>query len=141
MGLHYPLGYVGYEVEFLKTFINLLDDFCTGCHTNDDVGDDCNLCPMGHLIITAKGYLLGSYGDSETMLQVKEEITSISPYPLFNTNWIFKDKRGPDRLLRLRELLKDLDFSRHNNIRFFNIEQNILSRLYERVKDEIHKEK
>lgn len=57
MGLHYVFGYVNYELDFLDTFIRLLDAFCSSCHTNDDVGD-CYVCPIGVLVYASKKYIL-----------------------------------------------------------------------------------
>jgi hypothetical protein len=118
MSLHYPFEYGGYERAFLSTFINLLDEFCTGCHTNENDGlqGKCGNCPVGFLVLTSKDYILESIPSkvlvekTKIMSKIKNEIKPIEPHPMFNPNWIFTIKRGEDRLLPLRELLKDLDF-------------------------------
>ena len=115
MGLHSPFGYVGYDEAFLKTFIDLLDRFCRGCHTDADFGG-CHNCPVGKLIYDSKGYILDVYEPVKlteytiVMKKVKKEIKKIEPHPCFNSEWIFQKMREGDTLLALRELLKDLEF-------------------------------
>jgi len=112
MGIHSPFGYVGYEKKFLKTFINLLDDFCSRCHTDRDFHKGCRGCPVGNLIYEAKEYLLNAY-ESDTFLKeakifriIKEEIKNIEPHTIFKG---FATLNIKDRLLKLRKLLKKLE--------------------------------
>ena len=141
MGVHYPFGY-RYETAFLHTFIELLDNFCSGCHTNKDVNKNCRLCPVGQLIYASKDYLLRAYEPAkaemspaaikrkaifryikqETQLirAIKKEVRKINPKPHLNSNWIWDKKRSKDMLLPLRELLKDLEFYHDWRIRSYS---------------------
>lgn len=48
--------------------------------------------------------------EGDAVRGIKEEAAKIEPHPFFHGQWIWEDKRAPDPLMRLRELLKDLDF-------------------------------
>lgn len=116
MGLHYPFGYAGYELRFLDTFIYLLDNFCSSCHTNKDVNGNCKQCPIGNLIYKSKEYMQEAYEpgslkeEAKIVKEIKTRIRKIKPSPLFNATWITAHKRNKDTLLPLRELAKDLEF-------------------------------
>lgn len=60
MGLHSPLGYVGYIRPMAKTIIDLIERFCSACHTNNDYDKGCKGCPVGQLIYEARDYILTS---------------------------------------------------------------------------------
>jgi len=115
MGLHYPFGYTGHEVDFLNTFVNLLDTFCSHCHTNEDVKFNCMKCPVGNLVEASKEYLLNAHESKnfkeERLLikRIKKEIKNIEPCPLFNPNWIWDTKRT-DMLEDLRKLKLDYEY-------------------------------
>ena len=143
MGLHYPFGYVGYEGSFLKTFIELLDNYCCSCHTNDDVKGDCKKCPIGNLIYSSKDYILSAYEykvlDRETKIikSIKREIKKIEPSPFFNGCFAFEGKRNKDELLILRELLKDLEFYKHQNLYSFVLREGIRGKMLNEVSKKV----
>lgn len=145
MGIHYPFGYTGYESAFLHTFIELLDNFCTGCHTNDDVNQNCRLCPVGQMIYASKEYLLKAYEgqdlkeEKKVIKAIKVEIKKIKPCPHFQNNWIFNEKRNKDKLLKLRELLKDLRFFEGNHLLGFIYKSKIEERIFKQVLKETKK--
>jgi hypothetical protein len=58
MGLRSPFDYSGYEVTMAEVLINLLEKFCSGCHTNEDYRRHCKGCPAGQLIYRCRKYLL-----------------------------------------------------------------------------------
>ncbi|MFA5299080.1 MAG: hypothetical protein WC389_12810 [Lutibacter sp.] len=73
MGLHAPFGYVGYESTMAQTIIDLLDKFCSGCHTNDDYHKGCRGCPCGNLICECREYILGAMLEDEHHKQYTTE--------------------------------------------------------------------
>lgn len=139
MGLHFPFGYVGHETAFLNTFIDLLDNFCSGCHTDEDVGGDCRKCPVGQLVYASKEYIEGAYEsahlrkEANLIKKIKKEIKKIKPYPHFNGNWIFDSHRNKDKLLPLRELLKDLMFFHEQFVHPFTMEEKMRIRIYKEM--------
>ncbi len=142
MGIHYPFGYVGYESTCLHTFIFLIDSFCSGCHTNQDVGS-CRQCPVGKLVFKAKEYLLNAYEsdictqEAKILRKIKRAIKRIDPHPLFNNGWIWEEKRSTDELLSLRELLKDLEFVEDERLRDWCLQSQIRRRIRKKVEKEI----
>jgi len=52
--------------------------------------------------------------ESDIIRAIKVELEKIEPHPNFHAQWIFEDKRAPDPLLKLRELVKDLQFIRNH---------------------------
>ena len=123
MGMHYPLGYSGYETQFLKTFIELLDRFCHNCHTNKDVNGNCEKCPMGYLIYASKKYMLNIHKklydkkENKILQSMKKEIKNIEPHPCFDTYFIFDKKKPKDSLLKLRKLLKELEENKNKKLK------------------------
>lgn len=132
-GIHYPLDYVGYERAFLNTFIELLDTYCTGCHTNDDVKGYCVRCPVGKLVYASKDYILKAYesdlpqaGEEKKLIRkIKREIKDIHPHPFFNGNWVWQNKLNPDCLGTLRRDLTQLEFMTKNQLKHWEITENI----------------
>lgn len=61
MGIHSCFGYVGYEDTALKSFIETIERFCNGCHTNDDFDGSCDKCPAGIFVNKCKSYLLSCH--------------------------------------------------------------------------------
>jgi len=134
MGVHSPFGYVGYTRTMAKTIVYLLDNFCMGCHTNDDFEGKCELCPVGILIHYAKEYIADTNVHDKQLAEVveaiKEEVANIEPSPFFNADLILFDKRQPDKLGRLRELIADLDFLESKRVHPLILKQETLKRLY-----------
>jgi len=145
VGLSYPFGYVGYELSFLNTFIYLLENYCSSCHTNRDVDEDCMKCPIGQLIFASKDYLLKAHKystikeEAKIIKSIKKEINNIGPKPMFNTCFIFDKKRNNDQLMELRKLERDLDFFKCSFTRDFKLEKNIRIPIRKRVESEILK--
>jgi len=144
MGLHYPFRYTGHELDFLNTFIFLLDNLCNQCHTNDDVNGNCRKCPVGQLIFASKEYLLSSQGsmineEARILRAIKSQLQIINPEPLFNVSFIFAKKRNKDILLPLRELQKDLDFFNCSFTRDFQLQENIRVAVRKRAEDDLAK--
>jgi len=145
MGIHYCFGYVGYEITTLKTMIDLLDRFCTGCHTNDDVQGNCAKCEVGALVLKCKEYLLHAYesvnlkDEAKLFKRMKIEIKKIIPTPLTNNYFIFQDGRGRDEFYKLRELLKDIEFE--DNKRQWRISSKIIENIERRLHLEYIKNK
>lgn len=116
MGVHYPFGYVGYETACLRTAIDLLDAFCGGCHTNDDVMCDCSKCEVGALVLKCKAYMLDAYESPHNreevriLRRIKKLIKPIKPHPGFHSTLIFEDARKVDKVEPLQRALKDLEF-------------------------------
>jgi hypothetical protein len=139
MGLRYPFGYGGYECAFLHTFIELLDMYCTGCHTNDDVNGNCMECPIGKLVYASKDYVMQAYESDmlkaakevKLLRKIKRSIKDIRPHPLFNACWIWQDERTPDVLATSRELLADLEFMSNIKLQDFRVRENII-KLYKK---------
>lgn len=50
---------------------------------------------------------------------IKAEVKKIEPHCFFHSQWIWEDTRLPNPLLRLTELIKDIDFI--NNARYMNL--------------------
>jgi hypothetical protein len=117
MGIHYPFKYVGYEGAFLHTFIDLIDNFCTNCHTNDDVDNDCGKCPIGNLIFAAENYLMNAPDwykqckafkeELKVLKRIKQELFNFDLKPGVNSQIFLAKHREKDKLLKLREYLKD----------------------------------
>ena len=62
MGIHTWFGYVDYELQCLDSFINLFENFCESCHTDEDWGyDGCRACPIGNCLVKFRDYLADSY--------------------------------------------------------------------------------
>lgn len=123
MGIHYPIGYSGYEIQFLKTFIELIDRFCHNCHTNKDVNGNCKKCPIGYLIYTSKRYMLEVHEslcdkkETKILQLIKKEIKKIEPHPCFDTYFIFDKKKPKDSLLKLRKLLNELEKNKNKKLK------------------------
>ena len=58
MGLRPPFGYVGYEHKMAMAFVNVLDNFCSYCHTNKDYENGCRGCPAGRFVFACREYIL-----------------------------------------------------------------------------------
>jgi hypothetical protein len=59
--------------------------------------------------------------EGDVIRAIKAEVAKIEPHPFFHSQWIWEEKRMPDPLLKLRELIKDLEFiykNRFNDFRF-----------------------
>lgn len=115
MGLRAPLGYSGQTTKFLELYLYLLDNFCTGCHTNDEYNKNCGKCPIGALMGEAKEYVLTTYdGDlnpteKEVLDEIRKELSTLTPHPLFNAS-IILDKTPIDKLRVLRRLAHNYDY-------------------------------
>lgn len=121
MGLHSPFGYVHYEETMLKTLIQLVDDYCTSCHTDQDYNEGCKGCPVGSLIYNCREYLLDVYITpydkceyqkkyNETLLNIRKSLKRFKPHPGFNSTWILQDAPTKDKLAKLRWYLRELDY-------------------------------
>jgi hypothetical protein len=140
MGLHSPFGYVGYGKTFAETIIYLVENFCGGCHSNDDFTGKCKGCPVGQLIYAAKDYISDMYVEKPkkafimtpaeaiavmdkdkvlshllnkkaSLLQaLKKEVKKIEPHPLMLAQWIWEVEKAKDALLPLREAIANIDF-------------------------------
>jgi hypothetical protein len=59
MGIHHWTGYVNEDAHCIRAFKTLVDEFCTGCHTSEDVGG-CSRCEIGRANDMMRKYLLES---------------------------------------------------------------------------------
>lgn len=122
MGLQSPFGYAGYETAFTKLFIELIENFCGSCHTNETHGGDCRSCPVGQLVYASRQYVLEAYEsdilteESEILRKIKKAIKPIEPSPMMLAQWIWETKRMPDPLMELKEANKDLEFLTHSRL-------------------------
>ena len=57
MGIHTWDGYFEYENKALKSYLETIERFCNGCHTNEDYGG-CENCPTGAFIGQLRKYLV-----------------------------------------------------------------------------------
>lgn len=69
--------------------------------------------------------------------RIKKELAGIEPHPLFYANWIFDKSRSPDPLLKLRELVKDLDFIHRNRFKSWMIHGEYEIRAKLRMREEL----
>jgi len=132
MGLKSPFSYAMYEQLMIKTFINLLDDYCGSCHSNCDWNDDCNKCPVGNLINECRDYIIGYYPSQSNdemnkkyhnlMKDTAREVKKIKQCPLFNVTWVLQDEPSKDRLDKIKMNLKKLEHykSKMDHAMFFD---------------------
>ena len=121
MGIHSPFGYIGYEVKFGRTIVELLKRFCSTCHTDEDFEEGCRGCPVGNLIYRARDYLLDAYesdrdvSKKETLVlrKIKKQLDGIEPRPLFDVQSIFDTRKPKDTTHSLEMNLEWLDHLRH----------------------------
>ena len=159
MGLRSPFGYYGYETTFVKTYIYLIDHFCSGCHTEDHTYGGCkDGCPAGVLINECKVQILQrakwaredtilfdkkmkKSQKDKTMIKIGKEIKKIEQHPLFNSNFIFQDKLIPDALENLRKLAKDLEFEDEISCLDFSLQNDLLEEMRKVLKKKTRKKK
>jgi len=114
MGLHSPFGYVGYVYQFGTTIVDMLDRFCSECHTNRDYNEDCGGCPVGNLILSSKDYISDYYirddemqkPETKALFAIKEQVAGLEPGPLFDAHFIFEKSKPKDALHELSLNLK-----------------------------------
>jgi hypothetical protein len=129
MGVHYPYGYTGYESTFIQSIIDMLDRYCSCCHTNDDVGGDCSKCPIGNFIYSAKDYIL----KTNTKYLLAEEVAPVTniqhllkyiePHPFFNGNALHNKHK--DMLGFIRMHLNELESAERSRTVLWMIRGNI----------------
>jgi hypothetical protein len=145
MGIHYVFGYVGEEQQFLDTFITLLDNHCSHCHTNEDVGGDCARCPVGQLVLASRKYLLEAYesnictDDAKIIRKIKREIKKIYPEPMFSSSWVFSREQSQDVLQPLRRLKSELAFANDEIHRRFRMQQDVRESIFKKVDAEMNR--
>lgn len=139
MGLHTPFFYIGYELVMANTIVYLLDHFCTGCHTDEDFCKGCHECPIGNLIFSAKDYIKGCETKDSSFLAMKKELERIRPYPHINCNWILQKERSADILIKLRELIKDLEFKEDLRIHPITLKNEKLRQIYSELEKQYGK--
>jgi hypothetical protein len=100
MGIHTWFGYVDYELQCLDSFINLFENFCQFCHTDEDWGyDGCRACPIGNCLVKFRDYLADSCVEDisetkKTKNKIKKFFQHIELRPFFgNTKMIENIKR------------------------------------------------
>lgn len=140
MGIHYVLGYTGYEEAFTNTFLHLIDNYCTGCHTNKDVGDDCKKCPIGNLLMASKEYILNAFEppqdkkETRILRKLKEQVRKIQIYPgMNNCSWL--GNYHDDKLEKIRELKKQLSHINEQRIINFDNYREAVKRVMKQLEN------
>lgn len=120
MSLHSPFKYCSNEMDMIRTIIDMLDRFCTPCHSDEDYSGGCRGCPVGNLIYACKGYVATAFipkTDNQYAAKYYEELKKLSmkirylrPCPNFNASWVFDEEPAKDRIEGLRRTLKNLEF-------------------------------
>jgi hypothetical protein len=148
MGIHYVFRYTGYEISFLKTYLELTDRFCTGCHTNEDVDGNCKRCPVGRLIDESKEYLLEAHEsdilkeEAKIIRKIKRELKKLpNTHPHINGTWIFEEKNREDILHNLRRCLQDLEFEKDSRHRMWQLSRETQDTIRAKIEQQLEFEK
>ena len=98
MGVHTWNHYVNYEIQCFENFDKLLNDFCIGCHTPDDMGG-CHKCEVGKVLDLFVEYIKNCYidGKDRGMILTPNEFVSKGKISLSNKRVV----------LAIRKAIKD----------------------------------
>ena len=149
MGLRTPFGYAGYERAMAETAIELLDRFCSGCHTNEDFEGGCKECPIGNMIYACKRYVeemhirdpedVRSWTDDperqenlvrkftieqDAKLRLKAGMMAINPHPLYDAHWIWEEEPSEDPHHSLKMTIGFLEHLSDQSVHPLIIERN-----------------
>ncbi len=133
MGIHYVFGYVGYETAFAETLCHLLESYCFGCHTNEDVNKECKNCPIGNLVYASKDYVMSAYeskilkDDTIALRKIKKYLKNINPCPFI---WLNKEEGYKKLKLAISEL-KAIEKERLDWFRIEERRRNQISKMIE----------
>ena len=75
--------------------------------------------------------------EGDVIRKIKNEVSRIEPHPFFQAQWIFEEKRNPDPLLKLRELVKDLAFIQSNKFMGLHFKNDYEERAKLRMREEL----
>lgn len=75
--------------------------------------------------------------ECDIIRKIKKELGKIEPHPLFNVNWSFGKSRNPDPLLKLKEMVKDLDFIDRNRFTSWRLQGEYETRAKLRMREEL----
>ena len=134
MGLVNPFICSGNDLSFIKNFIDMLEEYCPGCQTEDRFNKGCHGCPAGGLIYGLKEYILdcdgyrNSWSRNEaidkdqkdlvklynrydkTLNKLQIEVEKIEPHPFFNSNMITQNSPSKDILEKVKKYYKLLEW-------------------------------
>jgi len=82
MGVHTWTGYVGYEKTCCEGIKQMLNLFCFGCHTSEDMGG-CHRCEIGRANLLMLEYLEKYYKPNKYLNKLKKAIQKEEPYYAF----------------------------------------------------------
>ena len=142
MGIHTWDSYVDYESKALKSYLEIIERFCSECHTNEDY-DGCENCPTGKFVNQLKEYLLEIHesdilkGQAKIFQKIKKQIKKMPElHPLYLP--VNEEHKFNSVFNKLKKLSFELDLWERCFDKKFEWKMHIadLKRLGEKLKNE-----